>query len=108
MLVMPIPMIHLIHEIEYHEKLDGRYEGTFKDPIIIKNVLIVYSTTVKKTGEGKEKINKSKLFIDCVNSDPVIELKVGSKVIFDGKELFVKDVKPILGIKLHHYEVELI
>jgi hypothetical protein len=100
-------MIHLINEVQYHEKVDGRYEGNFNPPVTIKNVLVIYTNTIKKTAEGREKVLKSTLFIDCVNSSPVLELKVGSKIVFEGKDLHVKKVDPIMGLKLHHYEVEL-
>lgn len=107
-MVLPIPMTHLIHTVDYYEKIDGRYEGSFAAPVIIEHVLLNYSYSMKKSGEGKEKVLKGILFIDCVNSHPVVEMKAGSKVVFDGKELFIKDIKPVYALELHHYEVELI
>jgi hypothetical protein len=110
--MMPIPMILLKSNIQYFEKItDGKYEGGFKDPITINKVLIQYSTTVKRSDPGNQEIQTAgKLFIDCVNSSPVIDMKFGSKIICieDNKEFFIGKVEPVKAFVLHHYEVELL
>lgn len=108
--MIPIPLTILKNTIQYYE-LDksSRYEGTFKPPITIKNVLINYSYTVKKTNPGNQEQSKQgTMYIDCVNSYPLVEMKYGDKIVSDdGKEFFVKLVKPVQFYSLHHYEVEL-
>lgn len=106
----PIPKVLLKDTIQYYE-LDksNRYEGVFKTPITITNVLINYKKSVIKSNPAnQQKSTKGTLFIDVVNSNPVIEMSYGSKIVdADGREYFVSAVYPVQAFLLHHYEVEL-
>lgn len=105
----PIPLVLLPHTIEYHEReTGGRYEGSYKPPITIRNVRVEKSNAVVKTGPDEEKALKGKLFMDVVNSSEAFEMVPQSKIVFQGKEMFVENVKPITAYELHHYEVQLV
>lgn len=109
----PIPKRLLIHSIEYHKRIkDSRYGEGYEDPVTINFVRIEISYNVKKSASNEEKLFKGLLFIDAVNSSPMIEPKKESKITFDEgnekREMFVQNVKPIYGFKFHHYEVELV
>lgn len=106
----PIPKRLLINKIKYYEiEPESRYEGTFKDPITINNVLINYTKTVAKSPPAnQEKQTKGTIYLDAVNTKPFLELKYGSKIITDdGQQYFVNAVTPVQSFVLHHYEVTL-
>jgi hypothetical protein len=105
--LIPIPILLLPDTAQYFEIVrDSRYES-FKDPVTIKNVRIDYSKGIKKNATNQDVLIKGKLIIDCTNSNPVIEVKTGSKIVVNGINYFVGNVDIIRAIRIHHYEVEL-
>jgi hypothetical protein len=106
----PIPMRLLKDDITYYElDKNSRYEGTYKAPIQIKNVLINLTKTVKKdTPADQSKAQKGTVFLDAINTKPFMDLVYGSKIVDQlGNEFFVLESKAVQAFKLHHYEVGL-
>jgi hypothetical protein len=112
----PLPKSMLVYTVQYYELNDipsnSRYEGTstYSNPITINNVLVNYSKALIKSNPGNQEVSTSgKMYLDKVNSNPFIELKVGSKIVNDdGESFFVKSFKIVKSFNtIHHYEVEL-
>jgi hypothetical protein len=106
----PIPLRLLKDTIQYYElNKSDRYEGSYKQPIEIKNVLINLTKTVKKsTPADQTKAQKGSMFMDAINTKPFIELQYGSKIVDqDGNEFYLLESKAVQAFKLHHYEVGL-
>ncbi|MBB6446462.1 putative minor capsid protein [Bacillus benzoevorans] len=116
--IKPIPRTLLIHTVNYEEFVQGdgfETEGSFKTPVTLSNVRI-------QTASNKSKPNISRdyyaeqliwtalLFYDVVNSSSSapFEFKEKAKVTFEGKTMTIEKVKPIYGLSLHHYELEMI
>ncbi|HWI50263.1 MAG TPA: putative minor capsid protein [Rummeliibacillus sp.] len=106
---IPIPIHLLIHSVEYHEKEEStRYSSGYKQPTTIKNVRFSPTSKVINAGSNEIKTLKAKLYIDCINSNPVMKLKEQSKVVFNNETYIVQFVKEAYATELHHYRVELI
>lgn len=106
----PIPKHTLIHEVEYHEYEGERFTDgpAYKDPVIIKFVRLEFGSSVVMSADRKDILYDSLMFVDAKHSKPIPEFVEDSKVVFKGKELYIKKVNPVYARKLHHYEIGLI
>ncbi|WP_153124672.1 putative minor capsid protein [Peribacillus tepidiphilus] len=109
-MVKPIPKRVLIHEVTYEEYAgnDGWGES-YKEPVTLSNVLVQSVSNISRSNTAEEKLYKSLLFFDVVNSSASAEFtfKEKSKVTFEGQVMTVAKVNPCYAFTLHHYEVEL-
>lgn len=110
MVILNIPKYLLIHSIIYQEKIDddgwGREE--YGPEIVIDNVRVeLNAKRVKSTNsEGEEFAHK--IFVDRINSSQFPDFKLGSKIIFNGHDYKIVDVKILYALKPvipHHYEL---
>lgn len=109
-MIRPIPLAMLIHEVIYEQyKGADRYGIAYKEPIILKNVLIQPATSMARGGSGDSVAYNSLLFFDCTNSKPSdIAFVKDSKITFNNQEMILDKINPIYTFNLHHYELELI
>ena len=112
-MIRPIPLQLLIHSLTYEEFVPGdgfETEEGFKPAVTLSNVRVESVSNIKRSNNGEELQYKALLFFDVVNSKSSgpFEFKEKSRVIFDGKTMYVNKVNPVYGFSLHHYEVELI
>lgn len=109
-MVRPMPLAILIHEVIYEEYAEKERRGKkYKDPVILKNVLVQPASNIKSSNIADQVAYNSLLFFDCVNSKPSdVEFKKQSKITFNGEEMIVNKINPIYTFSLHHYELELI
>lgn len=108
---MPIPITLLPDTVIYKEfESDGRYGKTYKEPTILSSVRVEETTSKERSQYTDDTIHSHVLFYDVVNSKSTspFEFKKDSIIEYNGQELTVKKVMPIVGFQLHHYEIELI
>lgn len=115
--VIPIPLHMLIHTVEYHEYIGengewGGSESSYAEPIILKRVRVQPNERLYNTSTGDSVTFQSILFHDSVNSSPSKQtFKEKSKIVWNGKEMFIKEVEPLYTTNAdrpHHTEVILI
>lgn len=109
-MIRPMPLAMLIHKVTYEEYLgEGRYGVEYKEPVLLKNVLVQPVSSLQRTSTGDSEAFNSLMFFDCVNSKPLdVKFVKDSKITFKGDEMILNRVNPIYTFNLHHYELELI
>jgi hypothetical protein len=113
MVVKPIPKHVLTHTVTYEEWVEGdgiNTESEFKAPVTLLDVRVQSLSNIKRNANSEQLLYEAMLFFDVVNSssDGPFTFMEKSKVIFDGKTMFVEKVNPVEAFSLHHYEVGLI
>lgn len=111
--VRQMPISLLIHSITYEEFVQGNgfdTEDGYKAEVTLSNIRIESISNIKRNSQGEELQYKALLFFDVVNSKASgsFEFKEKSRVIWDGKTIFVSKVNPIYAFSLHHWELELL
>lgn len=111
-MVKPIPKKLLIHEVE-HKPYTGDNDGwgeEYGDAQTIENVRVEAPRSLQRDADQEQIEGDLVLFIDRINSEPFVEPKNKDKVVFNGHEYEVKQVKPVYGLssKVHHYEAGLV
>ncbi|MGG4039899.1 putative minor capsid protein [Heyndrickxia ginsengihumi] len=109
MLIKPIPKLLLPHSVEYYEYLGkGRTDDEFAEKVILEYVRVDLNEFVKKTNANQESLITGTLFIDAKNTSPRIIPKEKSKIVFDGKTMFLENIEPLVAFnKIHHWEIDL-
>jgi hypothetical protein len=114
MYVRPLPKAWLIHEIEYEgftgEKDDWGNEQ-FEEPITIKHVRFDDSTVFSRDNLQTKVLADAIIFVDAMNSTPILDFKEQSKVKFGQKDYVIQKVVPCYyphKNEIHHWELEVI
>ena len=111
-MVKPIPKELLIHEVDYEEyKGTGNFGDEWEDSVTIDHVRFEPETKITRDANGEEVKTQGTLFLDAVNTPKFRQMKVNSKVTFDGQEMRVNACDVLYAFDPdtpHHYEVELI
>lgn len=108
--VKPIPKRVLPHTIEYERYAgEGRNGPTYDMAITVKNVRIEPTSEKVVDSNGVQIQLKSKLFIDAVNSTPLVHLKEKSVIHFGGNDYYVQAVATYYAnsSNVHHWELRL-
>ncbi|HFJ9375105.1 TPA: putative minor capsid protein [Bacillus nitratireducens] len=98
--IIPIPRHLLIHTVEYHEYIGeddtwGGSSASYAPPITLKHVRVQPNEKVYNATTGDSVTFQSILFHDAVNSSPADQtFKEKSKIVWNGKEMFIKEVEP--------------
>lgn len=120
MLVKPLPKDWLIHDMIYTEKSeedDGWGNTTDPDPVVISHIRYDDSTVFSRDNMQTKIVAEGVIFVDAVNSEPVVDFKEESKVtiLLNGstikKDLTIKKIIPCYyptKKAVHHYEIEVI
>lgn len=112
--VIPIPLHMLIHTVEYHEYVGeddtwGGSSSSFAPPITLKRVRMQPNEKLYNTSTGDSVTFQAILFHDAVNSFPANHIfKEKSKIVWEGKEMFIKEVEPLYTTnpnRPHHTEI---
>lgn len=105
----PIPLVLLIHSVTYEEKTNDSWGDGFANPVTLSNVLVQPASSIQRSSTATEILYNSVLFFDATNSTPLVPFKKGSKIHFDGKEMFVEKVNTLYAFESqpHHYEIGL-
>jgi Minor capsid protein len=109
--VKPIPKKLLPHTIEYERFTgEGRNGPTYDMAVTVKNVRMEPTSEKSIDNNGEQIQLKSKLFIDAVNSSPLIDLKEKSVVHFDEKDYYVQSIATFYTntVLVHHWELGLV
>lgn len=109
--VKAIPKKLLPHTIEYERFAgDGRNGPTYDMAITVTNVRIEPTSEKSIDNNGEQIQLKSKLFIDAVNSSPLIDLKDKSVVHFNEKDYYVQSIATFYtdNSLVHHWELGLV
>lgn len=114
--VIPIPLHMLIHTVEYHEYIGeddiwGGSSASYAAPIVIERVRVQPNEKVYNATTGDSVTFQSILFHDSINSaHPNQIFKEKSKIVWNGKEMFIKEVEPLYTTnphRPHHTELYL-
>ncbi|QEL88480.1 putative minor capsid protein [Bacillus mycoides] len=114
--IIPIPMHMLIHTVEYHEYIGeddiwGGSSASYAPPVVLKRVRVQPNEKVYITTTGDSVTFQSILFHDSINSEfPNHIFKEKSKIVWNGKEMFIKEVEPLYTTnpnRPHHTELYL-
>lgn len=114
MRIPPLPKSWLIHEIVYEGytgKKDSWGNPKYDNPITIKHVRFDDSTVFSRDNTQTKVLANAVIFVDAVNSIPIIDFKEQSKVTFNGKEYIIQKVVPCYhptDNSVHHWELEVI
>ena len=107
----PIPKNLLIH----HAKLmavtmDEWQSETLSTVADLKHIRIEPSSKLVTDKQNRQITLSAVLFYDLRNSTPKnVEVSLGQKIVFGGKEYTVEMIEPIYDDKkLHHYELGLV
>jgi len=111
MVIKPISKQLLPHTVTYSE-----YEGVdswedeiiYSEPITVNNVRVQYNSRFNQTADSENKTYNALMFVDVVNTSPQVDFVEESKVVFDGKEMFITEIEPVYADALHHLEVKLV
>jgi Minor capsid protein len=112
LIIKPIPKCVLTHTVVYEEfqKGDGiNTEERYKPSVELLNVRVQYLSEMKNSTSAEEQLYDALLLFDVVNSKAAgdFEFIEKSKVVYNGKTMFVKKVNPVEAFKLHHWEIGL-
>lgn len=113
MRIRPLPKRWLIHDMIYIEKAedDGWGNPIEPDPINIKHVRYDETTVFSRDTTQTKVLADGIVFVDAVNSKPIVDFKEESTVKINDKELTIKKVIPCYyptRKAIHHYELEVI
>lgn len=109
-----LPKSWLIHDIIYKEltgSTDNYGEPVYADAITIKNVRYDYATVWSRDTTESKIVSDGVIFIDAVNSSPVLQFVQNSLIEFNGKEQYIKKVIPCYFPQsnvIRHYELEVL
>lgn len=84
---------------------------TYGNPVTIERVRIDETTVFSRDGTQTRIVANGVIFIDAVNSSPVLNFEEQSLVIFNSRELVVQKVIPCyqpFSADVHHYELEVL
>lgn len=110
--IRQIPKRLLIHTVKY-EKFLGRDEweetDQYDEPIELERVRVQYASELTRTNNADNVFYKAMMFYDVKNSKPYdVEFVENSRVTINDDTMFIKEVQPVYGFRLHHYELVLI
>lgn len=109
--VPQIPKELLIHSVAYYEYDPANSWGAaFKDPVYLERVRVEPSDKLVKGANGENVVSVATLFVDSVNSGPtpLPAFTLKSKVIFEGREMFIVSPDPLFAFDPftpHHWEI---
>lgn len=108
MVIKPIPKHLLIHSATYKRYTDDEWEGTtYEEPITLKNVRVEKKSQFNQNANSNNVFFDSELYYDVRNSSPDVEFVENSKVTFEGKTMYVKEVEHVYTNRLHHIVLRL-
>lgn len=111
--VPQIPVELLIHSVDYHEyEPGGRYGESWKAPVVLERVRIEPMRKLIRGTSGDQVTSVATLFVDSVHSGPMPlpAFSVKSKVVHNGREMFVVAPDPLFAFDPlipHHWEIAL-
>jgi len=113
MRIGPLPKRWLIHTITYEEYIgkDDWGNPIYDDPIEIKHVRFDNSTVFSRDSTQTKVLADGIIFVDAINSNPILNFKEQSKIVFQREELTLQKVIPCYHPtknKIRHYELEVI
>lgn len=109
----PIPKIMLPHTIAYRafNGTDDFGNAAYGDPVTIERVRFDETTIFSRDGTQTRILANGVIFVDAINSAPLLDFKEQSLVIFNNRELVVQKVIPCyqpFSADIHHYELEVL
>jgi hypothetical protein len=110
MKIKPLPKNLLIHTIEYKEMVSNNgWDNSFAEPITIEFTRVEPKTNLKRSNDSVSKDCSHVVFVDRENSSVFPKFKEESRIVFNGDEFELSEVKPFYDVKEepHHYELGL-
>lgn len=108
----PISPGLLVHTVQFYKKNGNDTKGkpSYDEPVTVEMVRVDPSTSLRKTDSGDFIQLTALLFYDCFFSQPEgISFSLNDKIVFEGKEHFVKSVEKDMGYnQYHHFEIGLV
>lgn len=117
-MIKPIPKRVLIHSATYYpyQGKDAYQKATYGDAVELLNVRfepVKKTSLTSKTGMsslGEQKDDTLTMFVDGVNSTPLLDYSEFDKIDFSGQNYIIREVRPYFGFgeKVHHWEIYLV
>lgn len=113
MLVKPLPKSWLIHTIEYehYNGTDDWDNPSYDIPKTINFTRVDETTVFSRDTTQNRIVAEAVVYVDAVNSNPVLEFKEQSNIVFKGRTMTIKKVVPCYHPNanvIHHFELEVI
>jgi len=82
-------------------------DGTFAEPVVVGRVRFSRTQSVCDDAHRSADAGAGKVYVDAVNSAPVMDIPAGARLHIDGRSYFVVESKrcETVGGKLHHLEL---
>lgn len=103
----------LVHEFEYHEYTgqDRFKQPNYDEPLTVSKVRVDESSVFSRDGDQKRILANAVIFVYNGYSEPFVEFKEQSKIVFNGKDYLLSKVIPIAepySDKLFSVELEVV
>ena len=81
--------------------------GSFADPVTVNHVRFVSTQSAMDDAHRSADAGAGKVYLDAMNSDPVLDIPAGSRLDIDGHSYFVVKSRCCEGFRgrLHHVEL---
>lgn len=82
-------------------------DGSFAEPVAVDHVRFVRTQSVCNDKHRASDAGSGKIYVDSVNSSPLVDVPAGSRLDIDGHSYYVEKSQrcETIGGRLHHLEL---